>query len=135
MTGAWSSLASYRPVSRFVEPGPAMAKHAAGRPVSLPYALAANAAAPSWRMPTYVNSPRSSARRIASANPRFECPTMPNTCVTPYATSVSTSTSATVHTASTRAGSRTKTPSSRSSTGYATGASEKPAGGFPVVGL
>ena len=28
-------------------------------------------------------------RRIASARPRFECPTMPNTCVTPQATSVS----------------------------------------------
>ena len=34
--GRRSSLASYRPVSRLVEPGPAMAKHAAGRPVSLP---------------------------------------------------------------------------------------------------
>jgi hypothetical protein len=32
-TGAGSSLASYRPVGRFVEPGPAIARHAAGRPV------------------------------------------------------------------------------------------------------
>ena len=51
ITGDWSSLASYRPVSRLVEPGPAIAKQAAGRPVSLPYALAANAAAPSCRIP------------------------------------------------------------------------------------
>jgi hypothetical protein len=29
----------------------AIVRHAAGRPVSLPYAEAANAAAPSWRMP------------------------------------------------------------------------------------
>jgi hypothetical protein len=34
-----------------VEPGPAIAKQATGRPVSLPYALAAKAAAPSWRIP------------------------------------------------------------------------------------
>ena len=47
MTGAWSSFASYRPVSRLVEPGPAIARHAAGRPVSLPYADAAKEAAPS----------------------------------------------------------------------------------------
>ena len=33
------------------DPGPAIAKQAAGRPVSLPYALAANEAAPSCRMP------------------------------------------------------------------------------------
>ena len=50
-TGDRSSLASYRPVSMLVDPGPAMAKHAAGRPVSLPYALAAKAAAPSCRIP------------------------------------------------------------------------------------
>ncbi len=34
--GDWSSLASYKPVNRFVEPGPAIAKQAAGRPVSFP---------------------------------------------------------------------------------------------------
>ena len=73
-----------------MEPGPAIAKHAASCPVSLPYALAANAAAPSWRMPMNVRSPRTSAARIASAKPRFEWPTMPNTCVTPHAIIVST---------------------------------------------
>ena len=46
-TGERSTFASYRPVSRFVDPGPAMAKQAAGLPVSFPYAEAANAAAPS----------------------------------------------------------------------------------------
>ena len=34
--GARSTFASQRPVNRLVEPGPAMAKHAAGFPVSLP---------------------------------------------------------------------------------------------------
>ena len=33
--GTRSTLASHRPVSRLVAPGPAMVKHAAGRPVSL----------------------------------------------------------------------------------------------------
>ena len=50
-TGDWSSLASYRPVSMLVEPGPAIAKQAVGRPASLPYALAAKDAAPSCRIP------------------------------------------------------------------------------------
>ena len=50
-TGDWSSLASYSPVSMLVDPGPAIAKQAAGRPVSLPYALAAKDAAPSCRIP------------------------------------------------------------------------------------
>ena len=97
----------------FVDPGPAIAKQAAGRPVSLPYALAANDAAPSCRIPVKVSCPRSSARRIASAKPRLECPTMPNTCVIPNATSVSTSTSATVRTFGAGAGRRTYTPSAR----------------------
>lgn len=34
-TGTRSTLASHRPVSRLVAPGPAMEKQAAGRPVSL----------------------------------------------------------------------------------------------------
>ena len=67
-------------------------------------------------MPTYLSSPRSSALRIASARPRLEWPTIPNTVVTPWATSVSTTTSATVRVATGRSGSRTNAPSSRSST-------------------
>ena len=35
MTGMRSALASYNPVSRLVDPGPAMPKQAAGSPVSL----------------------------------------------------------------------------------------------------
>ena len=35
-TGARSTFASHSPVSRFVAPGPAIVRHAAGRPVSLP---------------------------------------------------------------------------------------------------
>ena len=46
-TGARSTFASQRPVNRFVAPGPAIVKHAAGMPVSFAYAEAANAAAPS----------------------------------------------------------------------------------------
>src|SRR4051812_14276487 len=51
-----------------------------------------------------VSSPRSSARRRASAKPRLECPTIPNTRVTPWATRVSTRTSATVRPTWTRPG-------------------------------
>ena len=51
-TGARSTLASHSPVNRLVAPGPAIVRQAAGRPVSLPYADAAKAAAPSWRTPT-----------------------------------------------------------------------------------
>ncbi len=35
-TGERSTFASYSPVSRFVAPGPAIDRHAAGRPVSFP---------------------------------------------------------------------------------------------------
>ena len=70
-----------------------MAKQPASLPVSFPYPTAANAAAPSWRMPMKLRSPRSSATRIASAKPRLEWPTMPNTWVTPQLTIVSTITS------------------------------------------
>jgi hypothetical protein len=45
-------------------PGPAIVSAAAGRPVNFPYAEIANAAAPSWRTPTKVISPRSSASRL-----------------------------------------------------------------------
>lgn len=42
-----------------------MPKHAAGRPVSFPYADAANAAAPSWRIPKNLSFLAFSARRHA----------------------------------------------------------------------
>ena len=81
-----------------------------------------------------LSSPRSSARRIASANPRLEWPTMPKTVSTPWATRVSTSTSDTDRRLGFCAGRLTKTPSSRSATSYAATASVKPSGGFPVSG-
>ena len=54
-----------------------------------------------------VREPASSWRRMASAKPRLECPTIPNTWVTPHATIVSTIRSDTVRTCS--AGSGTST--------------------------
>ena len=114
-TGARSTFASQRPVRRFVAPGPAIEKHAAGRPVSLAYALAANAAAPSWRIPNERSRPSSSARRIASARPRLEWPTMPNTVSRPQSHNVSTTWSMS-DTRSTGAGISTKSAPSRSST-------------------
>jgi hypothetical protein len=60
---------------------------------------------------------------------------MPNTVSTPHATSVSTSTSETERGRSVTSGSATYTPSGRSSTSNATGASSKPSGGRPVDGL
>jgi hypothetical protein len=84
-----------------------MPKHAPGRPVSLPNADAANAAAPSWRMPTNTSLPAASLQRMASANPRLEWPTMPNTCVTPQLTIVSTMTSDTVRTCAGSSGTAT----------------------------
>jgi hypothetical protein len=118
-TGAPSRCASQSPVKRFVAPGPAIVKHPAGRPVSFPYADAANAAAPSWRTPTNRSAPASSHSRSASAIPRFEWPTMPKTSVTPYATSVSASTSDAVRTRGVSRGTPIQTnPSSRTSTSY-----------------
>ena len=46
----------------------------------------------------YVSCPASSWRRSASASPRFECPTIPNTWRTPQLTIVSAITSVTVRT-------------------------------------
>ena len=94
-SGARSTFASHSPVIRFVAPGPAMLKQAAGRPVSFAYAEAANAAAPSWRIPMNVIRPSASSRRIASASPRLEWPTIPKTWRTPQFATVSMRMSAT----------------------------------------
>ena len=106
-TGERSTFASQSPVRRFVAPGPAMDRQAAGLPVSFPYAEAANDAAPSWRIPTKVISPAASRRRIASASPRLECPTIPHTHRTPQFTRVFAMTSETVSTWSSSSGSPT----------------------------
>ena len=81
-----------------VAPGPAIAKHAAGVPVSFAYADAAKDAAPSCRIPMYCSFPASTWRRIASAKPRLDDPTMPNTARTSQFSIVSTITSETVRT-------------------------------------
>ena len=47
-TGAWSSFASYSPLSRWIAPGPDVARHTPSFPVALAYAVAMNAAASSW---------------------------------------------------------------------------------------
>ena len=43
-TGTWSSLASYRPLSRWMAPGPEVAMQTPTRPVNLAYPTASKAA-------------------------------------------------------------------------------------------
>ena len=93
-TGARSTFASHSPVSRLVAPGPgdrqargrAAGELAVGRGGERGGALVADADELQLAAP-----PRGGA--CASARPRLECPTMPKTCVTPQATSVSAMTS------------------------------------------
>jgi hypothetical protein len=85
-------------------------------------------------MPTKVRFPASSWRRMASASPRFEWPTIPKTWVTPQATMVSTMASATVRSCGASSSTPTYTPSARTSTGTQAGASLNPAGGAPLSG-
>src|SRR2546423_4328702 len=92
MSGARSSDAWATPVTRFVAPGPRVARHAPGRPVLLDIASAMNAAPvscfartnsrPAWRKP--------SMRSTTSP------PGWPNTCETPAARSRSPTTRPTV---------------------------------------
>ena len=79
-TGAWLLRASYRPLRRWIAPGPTVPMHTASRPVSWAWALAAKAPASSWRTP--IHSMRSS-RRIASVTGLRASPTTPHTWVTP----------------------------------------------------
>src|SRR5205823_5599347 len=53
-TGWWSSLASYRPLSRWMAPGPEVAMHTPTSPVNLAWAHAMKAASSSWR--AWMNS-------------------------------------------------------------------------------
>ena len=63
------------PVSRFVAPGPAIERHAAGRPVSLPKAEAANAGRALVADADVGELPGlAPGARTASASPRFEWP-------------------------------------------------------------
>ncbi len=75
-TGAWDFLASYRPLSRWIAPGPTVPMQTARSSVSWACADAANAPASSWRTP--IHSTRSS-RRIASVTGLRASPTTPHT--------------------------------------------------------
>lgn len=92
-TGACDFFASYRPLSRWIAPGPTVPMHTARRPVSCACADAANAPASSWRTPTH--SMRSS-RRMASTTGLSASPTTPQNSLTPYSASASTIISAIV---------------------------------------
>ncbi len=80
-TGACDFLASYRPLSRWIEPGPTVPMQTPIVPVSCACALTAKAATSSWRTPTH--SIRSSVR-IASVTGLRASPTTPQTWVTPW---------------------------------------------------
>ncbi len=97
-TGACDFFASYRPLSRWIAPGPTVPMQTPRRPVSWACALTANAAASSWRTP--IHSMRSSVR-IASVTGFSASPTTPQTWVTPWSASAATMDSATVGTAPT----------------------------------
>ncbi len=92
-TGAPDFLASYRPLSRWMEPGPTVPMQTPRRPVSWACAPAANAPTSSCRTPT--QSIRSS-RRMASVTGLSASPTTPHTWVTPCSASDSINSSATV---------------------------------------
>ncbi len=82
-TGARSTLASYRPVSRLVDPGPAMPRQPAG-PTGELAERGGGERRRSFVTDTDVGQvPALSADRSASARPRFEWPTMPKTWVRP----------------------------------------------------
>src|SRR4051794_3303776 len=84
-TGAWSSLASYSPLSRWMPPGPEVARHTPSLPVALAYPVAMNAAASSWC--TRTNLISSWCRRSPSMIPLMPSPGSPKTVSTPQATS------------------------------------------------
>jgi hypothetical protein len=83
-TGAWSSFASYKPLSRWMAPGPEVATQTPNRPVALAYPVAMNAAASSWC--TRMNRSLSRRRRNPSIRPLMPSPGRPKTVSTPHAT-------------------------------------------------
>src|SRR5690348_8961851 len=90
-TGTWSSFASYRPLSRWIAPGPEVARQTPSLPVALAYAVAMNAAASSWC--TRKNRTRSDWRRSPSMIPLIPSPGRPKTVSTPQSASRSISSS------------------------------------------
>ena len=75
-TGAGDFLASYRPLRRWIAPGPTVPMQTASRPVSCACAPAAKAPASSWRTPIQSIP---SWRRIASVTGLSASPTTPQT--------------------------------------------------------
>ena len=92
-TGALSRLASYRPVARFVVPGPETDRHAAMWSVSLLYADAMKAATSSCLTWMYLIL---LLFRTASTTPRVDVPGTPKMYVTPHSAIWSMRTSETV---------------------------------------
>src|ERR1700736_4061822 len=89
---AWSRLASWRPATRWLLPGPVVPAHTDSRPVSLACPAAASAAPSSCRTPTHSISPC----RTASASGLSESPINPKRCLTPICSSTPTRSSETV---------------------------------------
>ena len=87
-----SAVAVWMPMARLDAPTARVPRHAAGRPVSWPYASAAKAAAPSWRVATT----RIPAAASASRMPRKLSPATVKAIRTPAARRVAATSSATV---------------------------------------
>ncbi len=71
-TGTWSSLASYRPLSRWMAPGPDVAAHTPTPPPNLAYPTASKADISSCR--DWTNRGRSPARCEAASSPLMPSP-------------------------------------------------------------
>ncbi len=74
-TGWWSIFASYRPLSRWIAPGPLVARQTATSPVNLAWATAMKAAISSWRH--WMNLGLSPALRRATVMPVMPSPGRP----------------------------------------------------------
>ena len=90
--GVESAVAVWMPMARLAAPTARVPRQAAGRPVSCPYASAANAAPPSWRVATT----RMPAAWSASSTGRKLSPGTVNAIRTPAARRVAAMSSATV---------------------------------------
>ncbi|CAM5300602.1 hypothetical protein SCANM63S_07320 [Streptomyces canarius] len=71
-TGTWSSFASYRPLSRWMAPGPDVAAQTPIRPLNFAYPTASNADISSCR--DWMNRGWSSARPQAASSPLMPSP-------------------------------------------------------------
>src|SRR3954447_26364087 len=80
-TGTWSSLASYRPLSRWIAPGPLVAAQTPNVPLNFAYPTASKADISSCR--DWTNWGLSPARPQAASRPLIPSPGKPNTWRTP----------------------------------------------------